>query len=363
MTHNDRLPLTVYDFSPFQVFAGANVASAPPCASSQSNMFACIQTNALVCGFSCMQGQLSAINANTGNCTNNIGFCAASTCCTQCAGAIDLYKECLLTSCDTSCPSITPFAPTPNTFPPPSPSGGAPSDDDGVSSECEASASAFKLCIFANIEACMTSCAVLGEGGESAEVTCQDVPYKCQEAMCCPACIAQGKAFVECEAGLLACDEDCSDVAPIAPSPTVPTPSFPPYDAGGEDDAISPECIETLVAFSACFEQNVGVCESSCSNLDDAKNSSDPFSCDSAQTQCKPATCCASCAALGKAVVACETNARGCPESCSGLSTPEQPSSTPEQPSSTLPTSGSSASTKFVWGLLAVTVMHAYNSF
>jgi hypothetical protein len=82
----------------------------------------------------------------------------------------------------------------------------------------------------------MTSCAVLGEGGESAEASYQDVPYKFQEAMCFPACVAQGKAFVECEAGLLAYDEDCSDVAPIAPSPTVvPTPSFPPYYAGGDN--------------------------------------------------------------------------------------------------------------------------------
>ena len=330
-------------------------------------MFACVGTNSLACGLSCMQGQLNAINANAGNCTDNSGFCAASACCPQCAGPIDAYKECLLdTSCDKSCPSIVPSTPTPNTILPPSPSGGAPSDDDGASPECKAAASAFKLCIVANIQACMTSCAALGEESDSAAVTCQDVPDKCQEATCCPACIAQGKAFVKCEAGVLACNEGCADVAPTAPSPTAPTPSFPPYNDDGSDDSISPECIEKLVAFSTCVQENVVVCESSCANLDDDGNSNDPFSCDSAHTQCHHATCCANCTSQGKAVIACETNVRGCPEMCSDSSNPKEPSEpSPDAPISNLitpPTSGSLTLTKFVSGMLVALVMQANNA-
>ena len=333
-------------------------------------MFACVGTNSLACGLGCMQGQLNAINANTANCTDNNAFCAASACCPQCAATIDAYKKCLLdSSCDTTCPSSVPSPPTPNTYYPPSPSASAPTDDDGASTECKAYASAFKACIFANIQSCMTLCATLGEGSASEEVTCQDVPDKCQEAACCPACIAQGKAFVECEAGVRGCDEDCSDVAPAAPSPTVPTPSFPPYGNATDDDEISPECIEALVAFSTCFSQNAGVCQSSCANLEADDDTNDPFSCGSAQTQCERATCCTSCSSQGKAVIACETNARGCPESCSGSPTSTQPPSpspnSPTKPTSnptTPPSSGSSTITTFVSGLLAIVVMLAFNS-
>lgn len=340
------------------------------CTSTQSDMFACVGTNSLACGLGCMQGQLNAINADTANCTNNNGFCAASACCPQCAATIDAYKKCLLdTSCDTTCPSIVPSPPTPNSYIPPSPSGSAPTDDDGVSLECKPQASAFKACIFANLQGCMTSCAILGERSGSENVTCQDVPDKCQEAACCPACIAQGKAFVECEAGVLGCDEDCSDVAPVAPSPSVPTPSFPPYGNATNDDEISPECVESLVAFSSCIAQYADVCVSSCANLDSDDSTSDPFSCGSAQKQCGRATCCANCASQGEAVIACETNARGCPESCSDSPTSVQPTSPPPNSSpkpasnpTSPPSSGSSAFMEFASGLVAIVVMLASDS-
>ena len=179
-------------------------------------MLNCFGNNAITCAFDCKDGELDdALELVSSDCSSNDELCAVSACCPQCASAAGAYKECLLDgNCDTTCPDVVPTE-----------------DDDFSSPECANEGTAYKGCLIENLLVCGPSCSQ-GEDddnvGGSDELSCEDIPETCDDLECCPMCIPAGKVFIACEAKLRGCSDDCSDIAPAAPSPIAPF-TFPPF--------------------------------------------------------------------------------------------------------------------------------------
>jgi hypothetical protein len=254
----------------------------------------------------------------------------------------EAYKECLLdSSCDRDCPSVVPTAPSPVSFFPPV----LISDDDFLgddfaSPECADESQAYDDCFLQNF-LCFASClegSLEDDNTGPDEDICEYFSQSCDEISCCAECIPQGKAYAACEANVNGCAEDCSDLAPAAPSPIAPSNlfgpvatspfAFPPIGAPAftteGDDFASPECANASQAYDDCFSQNIFVC-GGCFLEGDDDTGADEDLCEFLSQFCDELSCCAVCIPQAKVYLACEAKVNGCAEVCSDLA-PAAPS-------------------------------------